>query len=198
LARFIQDGVVKLTCGGTGNGVNGHGGTLVDTVAQRLFSDEVLMMTRAALDDNPVAVQAEEVTGDGGDFVQVSALEELPSPAETLGMVFPAGSQPIAVDVIRGSHRFPEFLPDGLSRWTRPAVPRTASAALSPDLPVDRHQVPPGSALLLGPGTLCRIRAGESGAIRVLALPSRLSLLRFQEKAPRGEVSHESGARVWI
>ena len=52
--------------------------------------------------------------------------------------------------------------------------------------------------MLIGPGALCRIREASGGAIRVLALPSRLSLLRFQQKAPRGELAHESGARVWV
>jgi hypothetical protein len=200
LARFIQDGVVVLASNPEPGVVNGHSvdNDLVDTVAQTLFGDQLLNLLRAVLDDNPVAVRADVLETDEDEFAQISALEELPSPAESLGVVFPATERPAVVDVIRGGHRFPEFLADGLSRWTHAAVPRTASATLSPDLPVDRHLVPQGSAMLISPGALYRVRAGNAGAIRVLTLPSRLSLLRFQQKAPRGEVTHESGARVWV
>jgi hypothetical protein len=196
LARFIQDGAVVLASDpATGRSVKSD---VVHTVAQTMFGGEILNMMRAVLDDNPVAVRADVLNADEPDFIQMSALEELPSPAECLGVVFPVTEQPVSVDIIRGGHRFPEFLADGLSRWTHTAPQRHASATLSSDLPVDRHQIRKGTAMLIGPGALCRIREACGGAIRVLALPSRLSLLRFQQKAPRGEVAHESGARVWV
>ena len=200
LARFIQDGAVVLASDPATGGLNGRSvkSDLVHTVAQTMFGGEILNMMRAVLDDNPVAVRADVLETDEPDFVQMSALEDLPSPAECLGVVFPVTEQPVSVDIIRGGHRFPEFLANGLSRWTHTAAQRNASATLSSDLPVDRHQIRKGTVMLIGPGALCRIREASGGAIRVLALPSRLSLLRFQQIAPRGEVAHESGARVWV
>jgi len=201
VARFIQDGVVVLirhmkgTAPRVGKPMNGE---LTSTVADTVFDEDVLKLMRAVFDDNPVAVRADVVDSDEDEFVQMSTIEELPSPAECLGVIFPATEKPIAVEIVRGGHRFPEFLPDGLSRWSHAAALRTASATLSPDLPVDRHQVPWGSAILISPGALCRIRAAAGSAVRVLALPSRLSLLRFHQKAPSGELTHESGARIWI
>jgi hypothetical protein len=138
------------------------------------------------------------VESDEDEFIQMSAIEELPSPAECLGIIFPADEQPISVDIVRGGHRFPEFLPDGLSRWSHAHALSTRRAILSPDMPIDRHLVPPRSAILIGSGALCRSRAAAGSAIRVLVLPARLSLLRFFQKAPVGELTHASGARIWI
>lgn len=200
LARFIQDGVVLLTSGRVEKQPGAHANTdsLVNTVAQNLFGAEILSVLRAIFDDHPVAIHAKVLEADESDFGQVSALEDLPSPAECLGVVFPSGTEAVVVDVVREGHRLPEFLPDGLSRWTRGAAPRTANAVLSQDMPVARYQVRGGSALLIGPGALCRVRASAGGAVRVLTLPARQSLLRFQQTAPRGEVTHASGARVWV
>jgi hypothetical protein len=201
LARFIQDGVVIITPDrdGTlqfaGSPTNGE---LTTFVAKTLFDEEVLKILRAVLDDNPVAVRADAVDSDEKAFTQTSAMEDLSSPAECIGVVFPGGGQGVSVDVVRGGHRFPEFLPDGLSRWTQPAARRTANALLSADFPIDSYRIPLGSAMLVGPGALTRVRAAAGIAIKVLALPARLSVLRFHEKAPRGELTHNSGARIWI
>jgi len=201
VARFIQDGVVVLirhmnsAAPPVGKPMNED---RTSAVADTVFDEGVLKIMRVVLDDNPVAVRADVLDSDEDDFLQMSTIEELPSPAECLGLIFPATEKAIAVDVVRGGHRFPEFLPDGLSRWSHAAALRTASTTLSPDLPVDRHQVPRGSVILIGPGALCRVRAATGSAFRVLALPARLSLLRFHQKAPSGELTHESGARIWI
>jgi hypothetical protein len=200
LARFVQDGVVLLTSGRGESQPDGQAftGSLVDTVAHNLFGEEILRVLRAIFDDHPVAINASVLEADETDFGQVSALEELPSPAECLGVVFPMRATAVAVDVVRDGHRLPEFLPDGLSRWTHAASSRTAGAVLTHDMPVARYQVRAGSVLLIGPGALCRVRASSSSAVKVLALPARQSLLRFQQTAPRGEVTHASGARVWV
>jgi hypothetical protein len=167
-------------------------------VAKAVFGADILMIMRAVLDDHPVAVRADVMDADEEDFFQMSTIENLPSPAECLGLIFPAGDQATAVDIVQKGHEFPEFLSDGSSRWSHTGALRKMNASLSPNLPIDRHQVRPGSVMLLGPGALCRIRAAAGSAVRVLLLPSRLSLLRFSQKAPSGELTHESGARIWI
>ena len=202
VARFINEGAVVIA-GGAIKGspsVAGRGrpDDLPAVVAEILFDATVLRILRGILDDNPVAIRADVVAAEPSGHLQMTAVEDLPSPAECLGLIFPSRDKTVAVDVVRGGHRFPEFLPDGSSRWTHAAADRIAKATLSPELPVDRHLIPKGSALLLGPGTLFRNRAAAGTAIRVLVLPARLSRLRFHQTPPIGELAHESGARIWL
>ena len=199
LARFINDGAVPMPLNaGKLNGSPSKSSKLPEVVSKVLFDETILRTLRHILDDNPVAVRADRLDADEVGFAQMSALEDLPSPAESLGLIFPVSDKAATVDMVRGGHRLPEFLPDGLSRWTFAAAERTSLASLSPELPVDRHLVPPGHALLVGPGALHRIRGAAAHAVRVLVLPSRLSVIRFHQEPPTGELTHESGARVWV
>lgn len=200
IARFIHDGAVVIARDSSRTSQNGARAKvdLPAAVGEVLFDEAILRVLRGILDDNPVAIRADAIDTDQIESLQISALEDLPSPAECLGLVYPNRDKATAVEVVRGSHRFPEFLPDGLSRWTHAAAERTAKATLSADLPVDRHLVPKGSALLIGPGALSRIRVDGGSATRLLVLPSRLSVLRFHQKPPTGELAHESGARIWV
>lgn len=201
LARFIQDGVLMMAQDVDG-AVSSEGkptrSDLTSTVAATVFDLGMLRHLRAILDDHPIVVRADIVDSDEEEFRQMSAIEDLPSPAECLGIIFPGGEKPISIDLVRGGHRFPEFRPDGLSRWSHADALNKTRALLSPDMLIDRHLVPRRSALLIGSGALCRVRGASGTAVRVLVLPSRLSLLRFYQKAPVGELTHDSGARIWI
>ena len=201
LSRFIQDGAVLMSQErvGTARLVGKPvGGDFTAIVAATVFDEQVLKLLRAILDDHPVVVRADPVNSDEEEFLQMSTIEDLPSPAECLGIVFPAVGKSISVDIVRGGHRFPEFRQDGLSRWSHARVLKATKSWLSPDSPVDRQLVPPGSALVISAGALCRVRAATGTAIRILVLPARLSLLRFFGRGPAGELTHESGARIWI
>src|SRR5579862_6705465 len=107
-------------------------------------------------------------------------------------MVFPIGDRPAVVELIRGGHRLPEFLPNGMSRWVHGATYPQLSQTLAGDLVVDRHTVPGGSVILISPGAIWRTRGATAKAVKVRVLPSRLSLLRFYKTAPRGELAHAS------
>lgn len=100
--------------------------------------------------------------------------------------------------MIRGGHRFPEFQPDGLSHRTRAAVERVANSTNSPTLAIDNHMVSRGSVLLVGPAALHRVRAAGGSVARTLIVPSRSSTLRFHQKPPVGELTHDFGARIWL
>lgn len=200
IARYIQDGAVMVPRREEKKllPVKSADRDVPTSVAETLFDEDLLRLIRIVFDDHPVAMRADILEVDEPDFGQMSSLEELPSPAECMGLIFPASEQATSVDVVRGGHRFPEFLPNGLSRWTHAAAEFTASQTLSADLPVDRYAVARGSAILVSPGALCKVSAANGRAIKVLLLPSRLSLLRFHKKAPRGELTHASGARIWV
>jgi hypothetical protein len=199
VARFIQDGSLvvmrrdeKKLASSTVTASD-----IPTAVAEAIFDEDLLRVLRAIFDDHPVAIRADVLDSDEPEFSQTSALEDLPSPAECMSLVFPFGSQSTTVGVVRGAHRFPEFLVTGLSRWSHEAS-KFIAQSLSLEMPVDQHKVSRGSVIMIGPGALSRVLAASGRALRVLLLPSRLSLLRFQKKAPRGELAHGSGARIWV
>lgn len=200
IARFIQDGSLVVARRDEKKLIAPKPTTadIPTAVAEAIFDEDLLRLLRGIFDDHPVAIRADVLDSDEPAFLQTSALEDLPSPAECLAIIFPSGSESTMVGVVRGAHRFPEFLPNGLSRWTHEASEVIAQQSLSPDIAVDQYKVPRGSVIMIGPGALSRVRAASGRAIKVLVLPSRLSLLRFQKKAPRGELAHGSGARIWV
>ena len=198
VARFIQDGSLVMRRDEKKLAASVSTASDIPTaVAEAMFDEDLLRLLRAIFDDHPVAIRADVLESDEPGFTQTSALEDLPSPAECMALVFPSGSQSTTVGVVRGAHRFPEFLVNGLSRWSHEAS-KVIAKSLSADMPVDQHKVSRGSIIMIGPGALSRVMAASGRAIRVLLLPSRLSLMRFQKKAPRGELAHGSGARIWV
>jgi hypothetical protein len=199
ISRYINDGVAALARRTEVNpAARKEGPQTPAVVADMLFDEDVLRVLRSVFEDHPVAISAERVEIDESEPRQPSAIQELPSPAECVALIMPATTQPISVDVIRGSHRLPEFTPAGRSRWLLAAGQKSLADLVPPDTPVDRCAVAPGNALLVGPGVLHYIRPSPEGAIRAIAVPARLALLRFYKKAPQGELSHSSGARVWV
>jgi hypothetical protein len=199
VARFIHDGSLVVTRRDEKIAAvaNATASDLPTAVAEAVFDEDLLRLLRTILDDHPVIIRADVLEANEPGFTQTSALEDLPSPAECVGLVFPSASQSTTVAVVRGGHRLPEFLSNGLSRWRHEAS-EAVSQSLTSDMPVDQHKIPRGTVFVIGPGTLTRVLAASGRAIRVLILPSRLSLLRFHKKPPRGELAHASGARIWV
>jgi hypothetical protein len=200
IARYINDGTVLLARRTESKSPRqkADGAKTAELVAEAMFDEDMLRTLRQILEDHPVAVHAAHLEVDEPQFSQVSGIQVLPSPAECVGLIFPMGDQPTNVDVVRDSHRWPEFTADGLSRWTATWTRKPIAGLLPPDMVVDRYAVAPGSALLIGPGTLHRVRAGSGPGVRSIAVPARLSLLRYYDNAPQGELTHASGARIWI
>lgn len=201
MARFIQDGVLLLTRGD--EKVAPESGTAstnetVKLVADAMFVEDSLRTMRTIFDDHPVAITADVLDADEKEFSQTSVTEDAPSPAECLGLVIPVGASSCIVEVIRVGHRLPEFLSSGLSRWIKGTAETALDSLLTPDMTVDRYSVARGCSLLLSPGAVTRVKGTPGRAIRVLMVPSRLSLLRFHKRAPKGELSHASGARIWL
>jgi hypothetical protein len=200
LARFLQEGIVVLDRAGRQQAASGlDGDELGYKVAAVLFDDPLLRLLRAILDDHAIAVQGDIIPAPQPNYTQPSAIEDVASPAECLALVAPYGAGPVKIDVLRGSHRFPEFLSEGKSRWMHSAADRVGEVTLGANLLVDQYAVPANSVAVIGPGLLHRIcETNDEGALRVLILPARQGELRFLKRAPRGEIAHDSGARVWL
>ena len=179
---------------------NGAGGMadLTSSISRGFFNPATLRLLAAILDDNPISVKASLIREDEKNYVQTSGWEELPSPAECLGLIVPLGED-VSVEVLRGSHWFPEFTADGRSRWTVDGRAGAAAAAVAANTYTDVFGLPPQCVAILGPGLIHRIHASAaSSAIRILVLPSRQGSVRFRQQVPADEVTHRSGARIWV
>jgi hypothetical protein len=168
------------------------------TIAKSFFQDDILRLLGIVLEDNPIAVKASMYKDSEKSFCQMSSWEELPSPAECLGLIVPL-EDGVSVEVLRGSHWFPEFTADGTSRWTVEGRTLLSSAALAPNIYTDMFTIPPRGIAVLGSGVIHRVLASVSSpAIRILVLPSRQGSARFRQQAPADELTHRSGARIWL
>jgi hypothetical protein len=153
-------------------------------LAETIFRDATLRPLRAALDDLPSCSRILPVAGTEHGFTQASTAEALPSPAECLAVVAVAGGEAV-VEVIRDSHRLPEFTAEGRSRWLHGGA-ATLDLAIAQGLSVERVALAPADLLILGPGTLHRLAVAEGAvALRAFVLPRRVTPLRLLTATPR-------------
>ncbi len=125
-------------------------------------------------------------------------MEAMPSPAECLLLLTPIGGVDCEVDIIVGSHRFPEFTADGRSRWVDKDASSAADMAVQNGASVQTVSLGEGGILLLGPGTLFRTRvSGGSKCVACLAVPNRADpyFLVTRPSHPY-RISHGSGAAL--
>jgi len=167
-----------------------------EAVGALLEDPALLSLLRAAFEDNPLAVRA-ELSGDGAsELAQPSAGNPAPSPAECLALVLPLGPD-VVMDVVRDSHRLPEFTRNGVSRWASGAAVDEATLASALGL-LERHRLPPGMVAVVGPGTLFRVHAAAGRAARMLCLPVRQMPLALAADAGRRQFMRASGVQVWL
>jgi hypothetical protein len=171
--------------------------SLAESVGDLLEDQAVLPVLRSVLDDNPLVVCAAWVHGCETALAQPSTKNFAPSPTECLALLVPFGDS-VILDVVRDSHRLPEFTPSGVSRWVQGDAAAGLQIAAGNGL-LDRYVLAPGTVALIGPGTLHRLRSGtESAAMRLLCLPARLAPSELATDSRRQEVSRASGVRTWL
>ncbi|HEY4251803.1 MAG TPA: hypothetical protein VGM87_11395 [Roseomonas sp.] len=220
LSRLIADGYLLLT------GLHGRGGflaadigaasdipeavplqprlgegadRLIRAIPDALFGETPLRLMRAVLDDNPSVYRVSVQRRDGDAFLQASAFEVLPSPTECL-LAMAAIGGPVLVDLVRHSHRFPEFTTDGRSRWL-PDGDAPATIAVAQGASVQTITLRPGDLMLLGPGTIFRLRPGAGDATALLAwsAPARQTPVRFLTgRGGSFTLQHFSGASLTV
>jgi hypothetical protein len=156
-----------------------------------LLEDAALLTPlRAVLEDHPLVSKVEWLTGDTA-LGQPSARNIAPSQAECVEIIMPFGSG-VVLEVVRDSHKLPEFTPHGVSRWV------TAGAtAVTVDGFLDRYELAAGTAVMVGAGTIYRLRC-EAGAAaaQVTCLPAR-GMSAALGAGERTEEVSETGIRVW-
>jgi hypothetical protein len=170
---------------------------LAESVGEVIEDTSLLRLLRAVLEDNPVIVKADWMADDGAAFSQPSAANASPSPAECVEVIVGFGDS-VVLDVVRDSHRLPEFTPQGISRWASRTASDGVSVAAERGM-LDTKPLGVGQAAVVGPGTLFRVRLGVgSAAVRVLCLPGRGLPVALAAEDGRMERVRPSGARVWI
>ncbi len=165
-----------------------------EQIAALLEDAALLPLLRGVLEDNPVVTRAEMLGAGATPFAQPSAANRSPSPAECLALVVPLG-EGVSLDVVRDSHRLPEFTPDGVSRWVSGAAADGVALATTHGL-LERHMLPPGTVAVVGSGVVCSLRVSPEGAAaRLLCVPARA--MPLAAAAGRSEFATSSGVRVW-
>jgi len=207
LSRFITEGAVVLELDATQERTPAWPAApkagekkvdLATAISARFFHEDTLRILRSILDDNPIAVKAAKYSAGENHYMQASGWDDLPSPAECLALVVPLGDW-ASIEVLRDSHRFPEFSADGVSRWTHEGRSVAQNAGVAPNVFTDVFTISPESIAIVGPGLLHRVNGIASNSVaRILVLPSRQGSVRFRQQAPADELSHRSGARIWI
>ncbi len=196
---LVQTGMMLLASPSRGTARSDAPDGTVEAEAQHaieraVHAPEVIAALRAVLEDHPVILRPQLCAAEAA-FRQPSAIGDLPSPAECLLLVMPLDDVPVELEVVRDSHRLPEFTVGGESRW----IGRSGAEALmlaEPHGIVDRYVLPPGTLAAIGPGLLYRVRAPAIGAAAALAVPARAAPLRRLLGAAR-EVVCDNGARIW-
>jgi hypothetical protein len=166
-------------------------------LAELIFRDAVIRPLRVALDDQPICTRAVPSRDPEADFIQASAAEALPSPAECVLVVAVTGGEAV-LDVIRDSHAMPEFTGEGRSRWLGASTDAVVALAQSGGLSVESAELTPADLAIVGPGTLHRLRAAPGAtAIRAWILPRRVTPTRFLSgTAGLFSLRHPTGATL--
>jgi hypothetical protein len=150
------------------------------------------------LEDRPVVLNA-EILRNHRPIGQASAELQLPSPAECLIVLAPLTAQGVQFDVVRESHRLPEFSRDGSSRWINPLTLRKDDVDLCLHGLLDRHVIQVNSLAIVGPGSLHITHcSSDTETLRLLVVPARGVPIRRLCEEGREEAVTSQGVRVWI
>lgn len=173
-------------------------GELSTGVISSVLNDDVVRVLQLILEDRAVVLSA-EIVRTHRPIGQASAELQLPSPGECLVVLAPLSSDPVQVDVVRDSHRLPEFNRDGVSRWVAPTALGASDADLDQQGVLDRHVLPPNCTAIVGPGVLHSVRCGsETDALRLLVVPARGVPLRLLYDGSRQETNTPNGVRICL
>lgn len=165
LGLFIQNGYLRLAASES----SARGPLRPMHQAIGILADRgVATILQTLLEDRPVALSAESLGAEEVRFRQPSGVEALASPAECVAIVAPMADRSVQIDVVRGSHRFPEFTAGGTSRYL-PGGSLAAEQVTAQHL-IDSVTIGPDSVAVIGPGTIYSV-AGP--ALQAICVPSR-------------------------
>ncbi len=171
----------------------------LEAMAKLLFRDAPVRLLRAVFDDHPTLYRLEQAAGETV-FHQAAVVEALPSPGECMLLyVGPPGGVG-RLEYLRESHELGEFGPQGVSRWTRAGAEAFGALAVQQGLSIAEVEFTNLDLVLVGPGLVHRIVAGEDEPVlRGFLAPRRVTPTRFLSGATAWtEAAHVSGARIRV
>ena len=169
-----------------------------DEAAVLLETPPLFPALRAILDDNPLVIGLTPCRGDTA-LVQVSAESRLPSAAECLIVITTTAEHDIAVEIVRDSHKLPEFTPSGVSRWANSQVHAGIEIAAEQQGLMARYDLRAGAAAIVGPGTIYRLRCGDGAeGVKMACIPCRATPMALATDGNRTEIVRQSGVRLWM
>ena len=171
--------------------------TALSAMAGFLFTEPLVRLLRAILDDHPVAYRLDVLRTPQPGFIQACAIEALPSPGEC-ALLYMATAAGTRIEIVRDSHELGEFAQTGKSRWTAQGSSAVRDLVREQGGSIDSLDLEAADLHLVGPGTVHRVVAPEGAAVlRVLVAPRRVTPSRFLTGDTTWlEGSHVSGARL--
>ena len=91
------------------------------------------------------------------------------------------GAAPTSIEIVRGSHNFPDFAADGQARWLLPPGAASLSYAAGIGAPIDFVTLRENQLAIIGAGAIYRtLHPSAEGCIEALAVPRRRQPVRHE------------------
>jgi hypothetical protein len=148
-------------------------------VARMVFRPAIDEILKGIVDDEPIIIHGSIVHEVQRQLHQPSSGRNLPSPLECFSLLSPCGATPSTLELVRGSHRFPDFTRAGEARWLlledHAAMRHAASVGSSVELAV----LEPNQVILIAAGKIYRcLDPSADGTTEALCVPRRQFPLR--------------------
>ena len=181
LERLIVHGHVVLDLPrGDPPWIDGHDvSDLERTLGSVFFRTNVHDVLVAAFDDVPVVINGSVLTESQREFRQPPSGHALSSPVESMALLASKGAAPTSIEIVRGSHNFPDFAADGQARWLLPPGAASLSYAAGIGAPIDFVTLRENQLAIIGAGAIYRtLHPSAEGCIEALAVPRRRQPVR--------------------
>lgn len=158
-------------------------------IATMFFRPLVQDTLSAMFDDTPVVVRGAVHRDMQRDFRQPCSGQTLSSPVECVALIASApthgGASPTSIELVQGSHDFPDFTSHAEPRWTLPPGAAALAHAASVGAPIQVLTLRPHQIALIAAGTIYRIlHPSADGTSEALCLPRRRLPLRQEAARP--------------
>lgn len=195
IAPLVHSGI-SVFAGGARSGVRQTAAEFAGSVVDDQLTLAVL---RAVLEDNPIVLSTSNpATENSRSWTQTSAHNPSPSPAECVTLIAVAAKDAeIELEIVRDSHKLPEFTRVGMSRWASQDAQAGLELALANQSMVDAYTIRAGSVALLGAGTIYRVLRGkDSSGLKLLCVPARALPVQLEVAEKSDELVSERGVRL--